>query len=86
MTDEESEDRAPTAVLVEATRPAPPTADEPSDPRPGRSGRGTVVVSSEPDVVARADRIVLPGDGAFPACRAYPFPDQHARRQEWKQS
>ena len=44
MTDEESEDRAPTAVLVEATRPAPPTADEPSDPRPGRSGRGTVVV------------------------------------------
>ncbi len=34
------------------------------------AGRGTVVVSSEPDVVARADRIVLPGDGAFPACRA----------------
>lgn len=36
---------------------------------PGTRG-GTVVVSSEPDVVARADRIVLPGDGAFPACRA----------------
>ncbi|MFD2174863.1 imidazole glycerol phosphate synthase subunit HisH [Rhodobacter lacus] len=34
------------------------------------AGTGTVVVSSEPDVVARADRIVLPGDGAFPACRA----------------
>ncbi len=32
-------------------------------------GHGTVVVTSEPDVVARADRIVLPGDGAFPACR-----------------
>ena len=32
-------------------------------------GRGTIVVTSEPDVVARADRIVLPGDGAFPACR-----------------
>jgi glutamine amidotransferase len=31
---------------------------------------GTVVVTSDPDVVARADRIVLPGDGAFPACRA----------------
>jgi len=32
-------------------------------------GHGTIVVTSEPDVVARADRIVLPGDGAFPSCR-----------------
>ena len=32
-------------------------------------GRATVTVTSDPDVVARADRIVLPGDGAFPACR-----------------
>lgn len=31
-------------------------------------GEGTVVVTSDADVVARADRIVLPGDGAFPAC------------------
>lgn len=29
---------------------------------------GKVVVTSDADVVARADRIVLPGDGAFPAC------------------
>jgi glutamine amidotransferase len=29
-----------------------------------------VVVTADPDVVARADRIVLPGDGAFPACRS----------------
>ncbi|MDO5371226.1 imidazole glycerol phosphate synthase subunit HisH [Paracoccus sp. (in: a-proteobacteria)] len=29
-----------------------------------------VEVTSDPDVVACADRIVLPGDGAFPACRA----------------
>ena len=33
-------------------------------------GGGTVVVTSEADVVAKADRIVLPGDGAFPACAA----------------
>jgi glutamine amidotransferase len=33
------------------------------------SGHGTIVVTSEPDVVAKADRIVLPGDGAFPHCR-----------------
>lgn len=33
-------------------------------------GHGPVFVTSDPDVVARADRIVLPGDGAFPHCRA----------------
>lgn len=34
------------------------------------TGAGSVIVSSRPEDVARADRIVLPGDGAFPACRA----------------
>ncbi|MGL4809717.1 MAG: imidazole glycerol phosphate synthase subunit HisH, partial [Giesbergeria sp.] len=33
-------------------------------------GGGEILVTSRPEVVARADRIVLPGDGAFPACRA----------------
>jgi glutamine amidotransferase len=32
------------------------------------TGAGEVVVTSDPEVVARADRLVLPGDGAFPAC------------------
>ena len=32
-------------------------------------GGGTVIVSNRPEDVLRADRIVLPGDGAFPACR-----------------
>lgn len=32
-------------------------------------GHGAVTVTADPDVVARASRIVLPGDGAFPACR-----------------
>ena len=36
----------------------------------GRETGAEVVVTSDPDVVARADRVVLPGDGAFPACRA----------------
>ena len=36
-------------------------------------GAGPIVVTSDPDVVARADRIVLPGDGAFPHCRAELF-------------
>lgn len=30
---------------------------------------GEVVVTSDADVVAKADRLVLPGDGAFPACQ-----------------
>ena len=33
-------------------------------------GGGDILVTSKPEDVARADRIVLPGDGAFPACRA----------------
>ncbi|UFM64400.1 imidazole glycerol phosphate synthase subunit HisH [Paracoccus sp. MA] len=36
----------------------------------GREAGAEVVVTSDPAVVARAERIVLPGDGAFPACRA----------------
>lgn len=34
-----------------------------------QTGAGEVIVTSDPADVARADRIVLPGDGAFPACR-----------------
>jgi glutamine amidotransferase len=34
------------------------------------TGAGEILVTSRPEDVARADRIVLPGDGAFPACRA----------------
>lgn len=33
------------------------------------TGGGRVVVTADPAVVAAADHIVLPGDGAFPACR-----------------
>jgi glutamine amidotransferase len=33
------------------------------------TGAGRVIVTSDPDAVAGADRVVLPGDGAFPACR-----------------
>ena len=32
------------------------------------TGAGEVRVTDDPDTVAAADRIVLPGDGAFPAC------------------
>ena len=32
-------------------------------------GAGDILLTARPEDVARADRIVLPGDGAFPACR-----------------
>jgi glutamine amidotransferase len=35
-----------------------------------QTGAGEVLVSDRPDEVLAADRVVLPGDGAFPACKA----------------
>ncbi|SLN14865.1 Imidazole glycerol phosphate synthase subunit HisH 1 [Pseudoruegeria aquimaris] len=37
------------------------------------TGTGEVIVTSSPEDVLRADRVVLPGDGAFPACKAELF-------------
>ena len=33
------------------------------------TGAGAVAVTSDPDTVRAASRVVLPGDGAFPACQ-----------------
>ncbi|KGM86963.1 Glutamine amidotransferase [Roseovarius mucosus DSM 17069] len=33
------------------------------------TGAGAVIVTSDPETIRAAARIVLPGDGAFPACR-----------------
>jgi glutamine amidotransferase len=30
---------------------------------------GSVKITSDPDIISNADRLVLPGDGAFPACK-----------------
>lgn len=38
--------------------------------RAGVEAGAEVEVTSDPAAVRRADRVVLPGDGAFPACRA----------------
>ena len=37
------------------------------------TGAGEVHVTSDPDLIRGAARIVLPGDGAFPACRSALF-------------
>ena len=31
---------------------------------------GSVVVTSDPKIISSADRLVLPGDGAFPSCKS----------------
>lgn len=36
----------------------------------GRDLGAEVIVAADPAEIARADRIILPGDGAFPACKA----------------
>jgi glutamine amidotransferase len=36
----------------------------------GRETGAGITVTSDPEAVRAADRIVLPGDGAFPACKA----------------
>ena len=36
----------------------------------GRDAGAEVAVSADPELIATADRIILPGDGAFPACKA----------------
>jgi len=45
------------------------------------TGGGQVLVSGRAEDVARADRIVLPGDGAFPACRDALMQDRAALYQ-----
>ena len=31
---------------------------------------GSVIVTSDPKIISSADRLVLPGDGAFPSCKS----------------
>ncbi len=34
-----------------------------------KNSLGSVKITSDPDIISNADRLVLPGDGAFPACK-----------------
>ena len=45
------------------------------------AGAGEVVVTADPEAIARAERVVLPGDGAFGACRAALAPVEEALRE-----
>ena len=58
-----------TTVLIDYESGNLHSAEKAFQKMAGETGAGEVIVTSDPEVVARADRIVLPGDGAFPACR-----------------
>lgn len=59
-----------TTVLVDYDAGNLHSAEKAFQRMAGEVGAGELIVTADPDVVARAERIVLPGDGAFPACRA----------------
>lgn len=58
-----------TTVLIDYDSGNLHSAEKAFQKMAGETGAGEVIVTSDPEAVARADRIVLPGDGAFPACR-----------------
>ncbi|MEM9708792.1 MAG: imidazole glycerol phosphate synthase subunit HisH [Pseudomonadota bacterium] len=57
-------------VIVSATPGNLHSAEKAFQKMAAERGAGPVVVSDKVEDVARAERIVLPGDGAFPACMA----------------
>ena len=59
----------PLTVLVDYDSGNLHSAEKAFQRMAAETNAGEVLVSSRPEDVARADRIVLPGDGAFPACR-----------------
>ncbi len=61
--------RTPLTVLVDYDSGNLHSAEKAFQRMAAETGAGEVLVTSDPAMVARADRIVLPGDGAFPACR-----------------
>ncbi|MEL7459964.1 MAG: imidazole glycerol phosphate synthase subunit HisH [Pseudomonadota bacterium] len=54
-------------VIIDATPGNLHSAEKAFQKMASEVGAGAIVVSSDPKTVAAADRIVLPGDGAFPA-------------------
>lgn len=57
-----------TTVIIDATPGNLHSAHKAFERMSSEGSGGEILVSSEPEIVAAADRIVLPGDGAFPAC------------------
>jgi glutamine amidotransferase len=59
----------PLTVLVDYDSGNLHSAEKAFQRMAAEAGAGDILVTSRPEDVAKADRIVLPGDGAFPACR-----------------
>jgi len=59
-----------TTLIIDATPGNLHSAEKAFQRMAAEVGAGPVVVGSDPGAVGSADRLVLPGDGAFPACMA----------------
>jgi len=59
-----------TTLIIDATPGNLHSAEKAFQKMAAEVGAGPVTVGSDPDAVARASRLVLPGDGAFPAAMA----------------
>jgi len=59
-----------TTLIIDATPGNLHSAEKAFQRMAAEVGAGPVNVGSDPDAVAAAERLVLPGDGAFPACMA----------------
>ena len=59
-----------TTLIIDATPGNLHSAEKAFQRMAPEVGAGPIVVGSDPDAVAAAERLVLPGDGAFPACMA----------------
>ncbi len=57
-----------TTVLIDTDAGNLHSAEKAFQRMAGETDAGPVLVSAEPEVVAGAERLVLPGDGAFAAC------------------
>ncbi|TRD16446.1 imidazole glycerol phosphate synthase subunit HisH [Palleronia caenipelagi] len=57
-----------TTVLIDTDSGNLHSAEKAFQRMAAETGAGQVVVTSDPEDVARAERVILPGDGAFPAC------------------
>lgn len=57
-----------TTLIIDATPGNLHSAEKAFQKMAAEVGAGPIVVGSDAGAVAAADRIVLPGDGAFPAC------------------
>ncbi|TDL84268.1 imidazole glycerol phosphate synthase subunit HisH [Palleronia sediminis] len=75
-----------TTVLIDIDSGNLHSAEKAFQRMAAETGAGPVLVSAAPEDVARAERIVLPGDGAFPACARALMQDRPALHEALREA